>query len=170
MKQQASKDGARMSDRSELSIWDFALAWYQVPGVEADCLVAQDIYGLDVTALIFALYRTHLGHGFDADVASELARTLSSRVVEPLRAARIALKAPPGGVDTGANEALRQKIKAAELDAERLTLDALMTLPVSGALMSYEGAVAAIADASQAISEPVLKALLKRLAIGAQNM
>jgi uncharacterized protein (TIGR02444 family) len=175
MKLMASKDGVRMSDPSEssmaeLPIWDFALAWYKLPGVEADCLIAQDTFGLDVTALIFALYRSRLDQGFDAGVAAELARTLSARVVEPLRAARIALKSLPRHVDVVASEALRQNIKAAELDAEKLTLTALLALPVLSDAPSYEAALMAIADASQIPPSLELAALLKRLAIAAQNM
>ena len=37
---------------TRLTIWDFALAFYAQDGVEADCLTAQDHYGLDVTYLI----------------------------------------------------------------------------------------------------------------------
>jgi uncharacterized protein (TIGR02444 family) len=170
MKLQASKDGARMSDPSDLSVWDFALAWYHMLGVEDDCLVAQDRFGLDVTALIFALYRSRFGQGFDAGVAAELARTLSARVVEPLRAARIALKSLPRQVDAIASEALRQRVKVAELDAERLTLTALLALPVLSDAPSYEAALMAIADASQVELVPELVVLLKRLALAAQNM
>jgi uncharacterized protein (TIGR02444 family) len=180
MKPQASKDGVRMLapfelsvselSVSKLSIWDFALAWYEVPGVQEDCLVAQDRYGLDVTALIFALYRARVGQGFDPGTASELARTLSGRVVEPLRAARIAMKSLPRLVDPVASEALRQHIKVAELEAERLTLTALLTLPVLSEAPSLEEAIIAIADASQVALVPELAALLKRLAIAAQNM
>jgi uncharacterized protein (TIGR02444 family) len=170
MKPQASNDGARMSDLSELSIWDFALAWYQKPGVEGDCLAAQDIYGLDVTALIFALYRSRRQQGFDAAVATELSRALASGVVEPLRAARMSLKAVQCGVDSAASETLRHKVKEAELDAERLTLMALDSMPVYGLALPGEAALEAIADVRQIVIVPDLAALLKRLAMAAQNM
>jgi uncharacterized protein (TIGR02444 family) len=159
-----------MSDLSERSIWDFALAWYSLPGVEADCLVAQDGFGLDVTALIFALYRTKLGKGFDPAIASELASTLSKRFVDPLRQARIGLKSLPDQVDRVAGEALRHKIKALELEAERLTLTALVGLPIVAQVRSFEGALVAIAHASDVPLKPELAALLKRLALVAQNM
>jgi uncharacterized protein (TIGR02444 family) len=154
----------------ELTIWDFALAWYGHDGVEADCLIAQDRFGLDVTALIFALYRAHQGQGFDAGDAAELARTLSARVIEPLRAARTALKSAPSLVSTNDAGALRQAVKAAELDAERLTLDALARLPVTGTPLSDDRALLEIARAYQASDHPDLLALLKRLALSAQNM
>jgi uncharacterized protein (TIGR02444 family) len=158
-------------DPSEtISIWDFALAFYQQAGVKADCLAAQDTFGLDVTALIFALYRGENRQGFDAGLAVELARTMSARVVQPLRSARIALKYLPNQVDASDGEALRQRVKTVELEAERLILDALARLPSTGPSRSQEQAVLAIAQASQAGHDPDLLALLKRLALAAQNM
>ena len=159
-----------MLDLSKSGIWHFALTFYQMPGVEADCLEAQDKFGLDVTALIFALYRSTREQGFDAGMAAELARTMSARIIEPLRAARSALKAVPTLVDPTANEALRQKVKVAELDAERLTLNALKALPIVGDALSAFASLAAIATASQVGDDPHLDVLLKRLAIAAQNM
>jgi uncharacterized protein (TIGR02444 family) len=151
-------------------IWDFALAFYDGEGVSVDCLRAQDIYGLDVTALIFALYRARLGVSFDAAIAVELARTFSSRIIEPLRNARIALKQMPPLVATEAAQALRERVKAAELGAEKLVLDALMALPFVGQSHDYEQALWEIVRASEAGEDPDLKTLLKRLAMRAQNM
>ena len=151
-------------------IWEFALAWYGQSGVEADCLVAQDIYGLDITAIIFALYRAADNQGFDTGMAVELARTLSARIVDPLRSVRVALKTLPNLVDQTVSEALRQRVKAAELDAERMTLITLTNLEVKGEAVSFEAALIATALASQAGNDAELGALLKRLALAAQNM
>jgi uncharacterized protein (TIGR02444 family) len=151
-------------------IWDFALRWYAVDGVQTDCLVAQDTYGLDVTALIFALYRARLGEGFDAGLAVELARTVSARVIEPLRSARTALKSLPRLIDDTTATHLREQVKASELAAERLLLEALAQLPIHDDLLNCEQAIVAVARASQAGEEPGLLALLKRLAMCAQNM
>ena len=173
MTQLALNDGVKMSGLSDLyarSIWDFALAWYQGADVEADCLVAQETHGLDVTALIFALYRARLGQGFDAGIAVELARTLSARIIEPLRSTRIALKSVPRLVDPNASALLRQSVKTAELDAERLTLNALAALSFEAAALSYEAGLLAIARASQVQVNLELSVLLKRLALAAQNM
>lgn len=159
-----------LSRNDDLSIWDFALAFYQIPSVEVDCLVAQDQYGLDITALIFALYCARKGLGFDAGQAAELARTLSASVVEPLRKARIALKSTPSLVDQDAANLLRQSVKAAELEGERLTLNALAALPSKVPALPPELALRSIADASQASDGEALLALLKRLALSAQNM
>lgn len=173
MKLLVSSAGVRMlvlSNLPTLSIWDFAVTFYQMPGVEADCLAAQDHYGLDVTALIFALYCTHKDVGFDAAQAVELARSLSEQVVEPLRKARIALKSVPSLVDLAAADALRQTVKSAELEAERLTLEALSRQPTSDFPFPYEAALSAIVNARQVPADNDLSALLKRLALCAQNV
>jgi uncharacterized protein (TIGR02444 family) len=159
-----------LSDPSAPLIWDFALAFYAWAGVEADCLAAQDHHGLDVTALIFALYRSRNGLGFDAGATAELARSLSARVVEPLRAARVALKPLVDGAASARATALRRSVKAAELEAERLVLDSLDALPTNAPTLSCFDALCAIADASQAKMDEALLSLLKRLAISAQNM
>lgn len=170
MKRAALNGGGKMLGPSDRSIWDFALGWYAVDGVHGDCLVAQDTYGLDVTALIFALYRAHLRQGFDAGLAVELARTVSARVIEPLRTARTALKSMPRLINPGAAQALREQVQSAELDAEKLLLSALAGLPVKDDPLSGQEAIFAVARASQAGDNPNLAALLKRLALAAQNM
>lgn len=159
-----------LSDENTSGIWDFALAFYRQPGVESDCLTAQDVFGLEVTALIFALYRAGQGLGFDANAAAELARAMSLCVVEPLRRARVALKALPFGVDEQEGALLRQKVKAVELEAERLTLMALDNLPVTGNILDAEASVSALASISLGQINPSLATLLKRLAQRAQNM
>jgi uncharacterized protein (TIGR02444 family) len=151
-------------------IWDFALAFYQRPQVERDCLTAQDSFGLDVTALIFALYRAGQGAGFDAVQAVGLARTMNVGVVEPLRRARVALKSLSAGVDKDEGTLLRQKVKAVELEAERVTLHALDKLPVTNNVLGREASVTAIANATIAQIDPSLAILLKRLAQHAQTM
>ena len=175
MKPLASSDGGKTLAPSEtrltdIAIWDFAVAFYQQPSVEADCLAAQDTHNLDVTVLIFALYRASRHEGFDTGIASDLARTLSARLIEPLRAARLALKSMPQLVDQLACANLRVRVKEAELEAERLTLGALAELPVKGEVTSYEAALLAIASASQVAPSLAVTALLKRLALAAQNM
>ncbi len=159
-----------MLGQSETTIWDFALAWYKVPGVQADCLTAQNDFGLDVTALIFALYRARHGLGFDAVASAQLARTMSAQFVEPLRNVRVALKTGPQEASPGDRQALREEVKIAELHSEKLILKALVSLPVQAYAINYEGAVCAIADAYKVGNDYRLHALLKRLANAAQNM
>jgi uncharacterized protein (TIGR02444 family) len=169
MKRQALSDGARMLAQFN-SIWDFALAFYAQDGVQNDCLTAQDRFGLDINALIYALYRTQRGTGFDARDVVSLSETMTKTIVGPIRAARIALKTPPASVDASATHALREKVKAAELDGERLTLEALTQLADGPPAPSLEAALASVAAATDIAVDTDLDMLLKRLALSAQNM
>jgi uncharacterized protein (TIGR02444 family) len=169
MKRQALSDGARMLAQFD-SIWDFALAFYGQDGVQSDCLTAQDRFGLDINALIFALYRTRLDTGFIPHDVVSLCETMTTTIVGPIRAARIALKTPPASVNADAAHALREKVKAAELDGERLTLEALTHLPDGLPASSLEAALASIVAATGIDIDADLNMLLKRLAISAQNM
>jgi uncharacterized protein (TIGR02444 family) len=110
--------------------WDFSLAVYPAPGVKPACLELQAA-GLDVNLALWIAW--HGAHGRDARPALEAALALSAdwsgRVVKPLRAARDALKIPPGYVEPPAASALREAILRAELEAERLEQAALEVLP-----------------------------------------
>jgi uncharacterized protein (TIGR02444 family) len=169
MKRQALNGGARMLARSD-SIWDFALAFYSQDGVQGDCLTAQDRFGLDINALIFALYRTRASTGFDAHQVVSLCEAMTRTIVGPIRAARMALKSPPASVDASAAHALREKVKTAELDGERLTLEALTRLPQGSPAPSLKTALDSIAAATDIAIDADLEMLLKRLALSAQNM
>jgi uncharacterized protein (TIGR02444 family) len=150
------------------SIWDFALTFYRQNGVEADCLMAQDVYGLDVTFLIFALYRSRHGHGFNVQASYELARNLSRMLVDPLRARRRALKSPPAGHDPRTIAQLRDQIKAAELAGEQTILQTLHLTEIKGhGLSAYESLCACVAAAQRSLDAD-LDALLKRLAVAGQ--
>ncbi len=161
-----------MSDPSEpaTSIWEFAIGLYGHDGVEADLLRAQDVHRLDVTALIFGLYRARQDKGFDAAVCVRLARDWACQVVDHLRAARIALKSAPPQLDTVATHTLRLTVKSAELEAERLILVALASQECVDPSQSASDALASIAQASLVVVDLDLAALLKRLAIAAENM
>jgi uncharacterized protein (TIGR02444 family) len=169
MKRQALSDGAKMLAQFN-SIWDFALAFYAQDGVQDDCLTAQNHFGLDINALIFALYRTRLGTGFDARDVVSLCEVMTNTIVGPIRAARIALKTLPSSVNASSAHALREKVKEAELDGERLTLEALTRLPDGPPAPSLEAALARIAAATDIAIDTDLDMLLKRLALSAQNM
>jgi uncharacterized protein (TIGR02444 family) len=169
MKLQASNAGAKILAQFD-SVWDFALAFYAQEGVQGDCLTAQDSYGLDINALIFALHRTRLGTGFDPHNVVSLCETMTNTVVGPIRTARIALKTPPAGVDASAAHTLRETVKSAELDGERLTLEALTQLPDAPPAPSLEAALARIVGATDIAIDTDLDMLLKRLALSAQNM
>jgi uncharacterized protein (TIGR02444 family) len=153
-----------------MTIWEFALTFYAQDGVEADCLAAQDQHGLDVTALIFALNCARERQAFDAGQSAALAASFSARVVEPLRRVRVALKASNQFSDAASSEALREKIKLCELEAEKLVLETLVALPHEGKVLRAHAALLAIVAASQVIVNEDLAALLKRLALASETM
>ena len=113
------------------AFWEFALAVYGRPGVAECCIAMQDNHGADVNLLLFLLY---CGHGGIAATAGDVAEAEAAIgewrrvVVEPLRAVRRALKAPPGRADAGAAAALRRDVAAAELAAERVAQGLLTPL------------------------------------------
>lgn len=99
--------------------WDFSLALYRGPGVEAACIGLQDRLGLDVNLLLYACWIAATGRGRLArgDWTRLIGDTAAWRdqVVEPLRAVRRHLK---DRNDMPGAAALRDRVKALELDAE----------------------------------------------------
>lgn len=152
------------------NVWTFAVTLYAKDGVADDCLLAQDHYGLDVPALLFALYRAARKEGFNACDVQETVRDHANRIVEPLRKARQGLKLVSWRIDAQAGETLRDKVKAAELEAEQLVLLGLNSIDINIPPLSFYDSLVAIADAAQVPLDERLKALLKRLAQAAQSM
>ena len=113
------------------SLWDWAGAAYGLPGVEAACLRLQDEHGQCVALLLWSLWAAHTGRAPSRQAmryAADLARPWHDQVIAPLRSARRALKDAEMGVDPAGQAALRARIKAEELAAEQLLLQALETL------------------------------------------
>jgi uncharacterized protein (TIGR02444 family) len=109
-------------------VWDGIVALYARPGVEAACMRLQDLHGLPVTALVFSLSQALAGHAVDSDAVVRVGIDIERDVTGPLRVARRALKAAPPWLDGADAKALRARIQAAELDAERLAIDAMCDL------------------------------------------
>ncbi len=111
--------------------WRFSLKLYRAPGVADACIALQEGAGVDVNLLLFLLWQATQRRAFAAaDVAA-----LDSRIgpwrdatVIPLRHVRRALKSPPALVGGGTAEAFRTRIKAVELEAERLQQEAMYEL------------------------------------------
>ena len=112
--------------RSDL--WSFAVSLYAKPGVSDACLFLQDESDVDVPVLLFAAW---LGHHSIPLPADDLERIIGEveawheEVVLPLRRLRKRLKQGPKPAPGERTEVLRTAIKAAELSAERLQLEAL---------------------------------------------
>ena len=117
------RDSNRLQRLQQAPLWDFALAFYALPGVEQACLVLQDTAGVDVCELLFHgwLYQ----HGLQVTpVALSTIRQerlgWQQRVTGTLRQLRRDLK--PQAVKSDAIATLRKTIQQAELQAERVNL------------------------------------------------
>lgn len=116
--------------------WRFSLAFYRMPNVAEACIALQEEAGVDVNLLLYLLWQAQQGRQFPvSDVAGLEAQIAAWReaTVIPLRQIRRALKSPPGLVAAASSEAFRNRIKAVELEAERLQQEAMYALsaPVS---------------------------------------
>ncbi len=117
--------------RSE-GLWDWAVAAYARPGVADLCLDLQDGHEQNVPLLLFAAWTAATGQALDADdteEACDVAEVWERTTVKPLRLVRRTLKAAIPDMDDAAREAVRDQIKAVELEAERrllLQLEAIL--------------------------------------------
>jgi uncharacterized protein (TIGR02444 family) len=123
------------------TLWDFSLRFYGKADVSSACLQLQDKHNVDVNLLMFAAWQGKAGRStltaVDVQAAAEATGPWRSRVVMPIRALRRDLK---GAIETlGANESIgmeihpdleiiRGKVKALELESERMQLAALERL------------------------------------------
>lgn len=111
--------------------WRFSLRFYRQPGVAEACITLQEQSRVDVNLLLYLLWHATQSRVLAADAVALLDRKISpwrDVTVIPLRAVRRALKDPPGLVADAAAEAFRTKIKAVELEAERLQQEAMYEL------------------------------------------
>lgn len=122
---------------SKSPFWQFSIKFYAVPGVAQACIELQDQAKVDVNILFYLLWNATQARAFDAADVAEIERKIGpwrELAVVPIRHIRRALKAPPPVMEPGAAEALRTRIKAVELEAERLQQEALYGLAESGSL------------------------------------
>jgi uncharacterized protein (TIGR02444 family) len=130
--------------------WRFSLRLYRLPGVAEACIKLQEDSGCDVNLLLFLLWHATQGQQLATEEIARLEQDIApwrDRTVVPLRAVRRALKSPPGLVEAGAAEAFRTRIKAVEVEAERLQQEA-MYARVREALLG--DAVLSVAEAARA--------------------
>ncbi len=114
------------------AFWRFSLAFYERPGVADALITLQDRDGFDVNLVLFALWfgisgRGVLGGGSLA-AAEQLAGTLRSEIVEPLRRLRRKLRHHPDG-DV---QRLREGVKVLEIAGEKLVQERLAQLAGRG--------------------------------------
>ena len=116
---------------SKSPFWQFSVKFYAVPGVADACIALQDQAKVDVNILFYLLWNATQGRAFNAADVTEIEHRIGpwrEVAVVPIRDIRRALKSPPPVVEPAAAEALRTRVKAVELEAERLQQEALYGL------------------------------------------
>jgi uncharacterized protein (TIGR02444 family) len=121
-----------MADTQQGSpFWRFSLGFYRQPGVADACIALQDGCGVDVNILLFFLWLATSKRRVSpaaAQVVCTKAGPWRDDVVVPLRTLRRRLKDGSSLVERGAAELFRTKVKAVELEAERLQQEAMFAL------------------------------------------
>ena len=127
--------------------WRFSLRFYRQPQVADACIALQEESGVDVNLLLFLLWHATRKRVVSPAQVEGLERRIGAwrdMTVVPLRAVRRALRSPPALVEPATAEAFRTRIKAVELEAERLQQEAMYELARAAPL----GADAASPDAA----------------------
>jgi uncharacterized protein (TIGR02444 family) len=123
-------DNARKSP-----FWRFSIKFYALPGVASACIELQDKAKVDVNVLFFLLWNATEGRALTAAEVTEIERAIGpwrEMTVVPIRNVRRALKAPPAVMTPANAEGFRTRIKAVELEAERLQQEALYDMAQAG--------------------------------------
>lgn len=150
-------------------LWTWAVAAYDAPGVTEACLSLQDHNEQNVPLLLWAAWVAVTGRRPDEETieaACDAARAYDTVVVAPLRAMRRTLKAPIPDVDHDHREALREQVKALELDAERrlmLELEALAPAPSGAPRRAIDGLAETAKLWARVVPRPALTTLSDRL-------
>ena len=111
--------------------WRFSLGFYRQPGVADACITLQDECGVDVNVLMFFLWFATQQKEVSPDQARavwEHAALWRDHVVAPLRGVRRKLKEGVPLVARDTAEFFRTRIKAMELESERLEQEALYAM------------------------------------------
>lgn len=140
-------------------LWNFALACYARPGVEALCLRLQE-GGADICLLLCALWlerRRVACDGQRLDQLRAIAEPWQRQVVQPLRELRRGLKTPAQSDPQLARR--REQIKALELEAEQELLRRL-----EGASQKWQATDDAVAWLEQLVDDRDARELLRAAA------
>ena len=127
---------AKAQTQAEKSpFWQFSVKFYAVPGIAPACIALQDLAGVDVNLLFFLLWNATLGRTLNEHEVKELDHMVGvwrNTAVIPLREIRRALKSPQKILAPDVTTVFRNRIKADELEAERLQQEAMYALDQSG--------------------------------------
>lgn len=154
--------------------WRFSVTFYAVSGVAPACIALQDEAGVDVNLLFFLLWNATEKRAFTRADVDDLERRIGAwrdMAVIPIRNVRRALKSPPPVVGADVAEGFRTRIKAVELEAERLQQEAMYALarsgigqPATSAIEAARTSVAAYQAALRPFPAAPLEALLTAFA------
>lgn len=114
--------------------WRFSLAFYRDGAVAKACLDLQDNCDVDVNLLLFLLWMGNARRAVSVDDLGALDAKLArwrGEVIVPLRAMRRMLKTEAPLVGPEQVAVYRDRIKALELEAERLQQEAMYALSES---------------------------------------
>jgi uncharacterized protein (TIGR02444 family) len=128
---EGSSQGSSQGASQGSPFWRFSLRLYRAPGVGDACIALQEEAGVDVNLLLFLLWQATQRRALTASDVMSLDQTIGGwrdTAVIPLRNVRRTLKSAPGLVDPNTAEAFRTRIKAVELEAERLQQEAMYAL------------------------------------------
>jgi len=148
--------------------WRFSLQFYRRPGVAEACIALQEESGVDVNLLLFLLWHATQQRGLSTAEIAALEQKIAAwreQTVIPLRAIRRAIKAPPALVEAGPAEAFRTRIKAVELEAERLQQEAMHDLVRAGLLGAAAPSVGQAARANVTAYEGICRAPFAQSAV-----
>lgn len=105
--------------------WEFVTRLYAGPGVAPACLALQDRHSIDVTFMLFCLWRGSVSRKplrSHMPALAETARDWREAVVLPVRSARRRLKMEVGASSAPELAGLYRTVLAAEIDCERAEL------------------------------------------------
>jgi uncharacterized protein (TIGR02444 family) len=111
--------------------WTFSLGYYRGAGVSEACLELQDNCGVDVNVMLFLLWLASQRRRMAAEQVTAIAdkvRPWQTDVIGPIRALRRMLKSDAPLLDKGSAELFRTRIKAIELESERLQQQAMYAM------------------------------------------
>ena len=113
---------------SENSLWNFAVSYYRDQDIQEQCLLLQDACDADIPLVIFSLWLSTKSVRIDLaewqQVFNEI-DTWRKKVIMPLRDLRRELKMGPTPAPCNDTNELREMIKLAELNAEKIELNQL---------------------------------------------
>src|SRR5277367_3501740 len=119
------------------TFWRFSLHFYRQAGVSDACIALQDGCGVDVNVLLFLLWLAAERQLLSADDVKKIDDAVAgwrNLTVIPIRDIRRMLKDTPTLVEPTKQEAFRTRVKAVELEAERLQQEALYAIAQSGVM------------------------------------